>query len=170
MKYCKTPVKFALSCCLIFFAVFAEKSVPAQKNSVPPKNDEAVLRNLKETEWAKAYREQDTKLLERILADEFQMIDNEGNWSNKKLELEYIKNNKPVYDSFRFEIKRLDIFENGTAIIAGAGHITGKDTGGEYKIEYQSSNVLIKRNGIWKAISSHVSGIKRTTVSARTKN
>jgi ketosteroid isomerase-like protein len=164
MKYCKTPVKFALFFCLIFFAFSAEKGVPAQKTSVPPKNDEAVLRNLKEIEWAKAYREQDTKLLDRILADEFQMIDNDGNWSNKKLELEYNKNNKPLYDSFRFEIKRLDIFENGTAIIAGTGHITGKDKDGEYKIEYQSSNVLIKRNGIWKAISSHVSGVKRTSV------
>jgi len=126
------------------------------------KSDEETLRYLKEVEWAKAYREQDTKLLDRILADEFQMIDNEGNWSNKKEEMEYIKNNKPTYTSFRFEIKRLEIFENGTAIIAGTGYINGKDKDNAYKIVYQSSNILIKRKEGWKAIASHVSGVIRT--------
>ena len=127
------------------------------------KSDEETLRYLKEVEWAKAYREQDTKLLDRILADEFRMIDADGNWSSKKDEMDYISKNKPNYDSFRFEIKRLEIFENGTAVVAGTGHITGKNN--EYKIVYQSSNILIKRNGIWKAIASHVSGVKRTNPS-----
>lgn len=126
--------------------------------------DKKTLRYMKEVEWPKAYREQNTKLLDRILADEFQMIDNAGEWSNKAKELEYIKANRPSYDSFRFEITRLDVFENGTAIVAGTGHVEGKDKNGKYKMTYQSSNMLIKRNGIWKAIASHVSGIKRTTV------
>lgn len=68
--------------------------------------------------------------------------------------------NKPSYQSFRYEIKRLDIFENGTAIVAGTGHIEGEDENGHYKMIYQSSNVLIKRQGEWKAIASHVSGVK----------
>lgn len=160
MNNCKTAVKFALIFCLTLFMI----ALHARQGFTGQKSDEAVLKYLKEVEWPKAYREQDTKLLDRILADEFQMIDDEGNWSTKKLELEYIKNNKPSYDSFRFEIKRLDIFENGTAVVAGTGHIFGKDKDGEFKVEYQSSNVLIKRNGVWKAIASHVSGIKRTTV------
>jgi hypothetical protein len=88
------------------------------------------------------------------------MIDDAGEWSNKKLELDYIKKNKPTYDSFRFEITRLDIFENGTAVVAGTGHINGKDEKGPYYMQYQSSNILIKRNGNWKAVSSYVSGSK----------
>ena len=122
--------------------------------------DEKALRYLKEVEWPKSYREQDTVLLSRILADEFQVIDSEGGYSNKRAEIEYIKKNKPGYSSFRFDIKRLEIFENNTAIISGTGHITGKDKEGAYAMEYQSSNVFIKRNGIWKAIASHTSGNK----------
>jgi ketosteroid isomerase-like protein len=133
------------------------------------KSDDEILRYLKEVEWPKAYREQDTKLLDRILADEFQMIDNEGNWSNKKLELEYVKNNKPSYETFRFEIKRLEIFENGTAVIAGTGHLTGRDKDGQYRVTYQSSNILIKMRDGWKAVSSHVSGVKRTSISSLNK-
>ncbi len=124
-------------------------------------SDKEVLTYIKEVEWPKAYREQDIALLDRILAAEFQMIDDQGNWYTKQDELEYIKGNKPSYESFRYEIKRLDIFENETAVVSGVGHIQNQDEEGPYLSTYHSSNVLIKRNGIWKAISSHVSGIKR---------
>ncbi len=123
--------------------------------------DRGALTYLKEVEWPKAYREQDVALLDRILAKEFQMISDDGSWSTKAQELAYVKGNKPSYDSFRFEIKRLDIFENNTAVVAGKGHIYAKDQSGKKTYTtYMSSNILIKRDGLWKAISSHVSGIK----------
>ena len=53
--------------------------------------DEKTLRYLKEVEWPKAYREQDVDLLDHILAEEFQMIDASGEWSDKARELEWIK-------------------------------------------------------------------------------
>ena len=141
---------------LFIFPLLLPVLVFGQTNS----NDLEILRHLKEVEWPKAYRDQDTTLLDRILADEFQMIDAEGNWYTKNDELAYIKKNKPSYDSFRFEIKRLEIFENNTAVISGTGHIKGADQKGAYQMTYQSSNILIKRGSLWKAISSHVSGIK----------
>jgi hypothetical protein len=129
-----------------------------QSTSYGQASDEQTLRHIKEVEWPKAYRDQDTLLLEKILADEFKMIGSDGEYSTKKEQLEYIKTHKPNYISFNFEIKRLEIFENGTAIVSGTGTIHRKDDKGEYDLIYQSSNVLIKRNNEWKAISSHTSG------------
>jgi len=77
-------------------------------------------------------------------------------------ELEWVSNNKPGYDSLTFELKRLDVFENGTAIAAGTGTIRGTDADGPYVAQYQSTNVLIKRDGKWRAIASHVSGYRKT--------
>ena len=111
---------------------------------------------LKETQWPKAYREQDTTLLNQILGDDFQMIDASGAWTNKQDELQWIKKNSTNYDSFYYEIRRLDLLDNGTAIICGTGHIYNDTT----KTIYQSSNVLEWRNDEWKAVLSHVSGIK----------
>jgi len=119
-------------------------------------DEKEKLRFLKEVEWPKAYREQDTILLDRILGDDFQMVTNDGEWSNKAKQLERIKETAMNHDSFKYEIKRLEILENNTAIIAGTGHIINDDK----ESIYQSSNVLIKRNGIWKAVLSHVSGYK----------
>src|SRR4030095_16383165 len=117
--------------------------------------DEQILRQIKEVEWPKAYREQDTTLLDKILADEFKMIGSDGEYSTKREQIQYIKTHKPDYISFKFNIKRLEIFENGTAIVSGTGTVHRKDDKGEYDLIYQSSNVLIKRNNEWKAISSH---------------
>lgn len=125
--------------------------------SVVNDEDKNILRNLKEVQWPKAYSEQDTILLDAILDDDFQMIDAGGTWSNKSGELKWIKENAVHYDSFHYEIKRLDVLDNGTALICGTGHIQNDST----KTIYQSSNILIKRNGMWKAVASHVSGIKR---------
>ena len=118
--------------------------------------DCAFCKHQKEVEWPKAYAEQDTILLDRILGEDFQMIDQDGNWYTKKDELDWIKKNAAGYDSFHFEIKRFEILDNGTAIICGTGHILN-DT---VKSIYQSSNVLVKREGEWKAVLSHVSGLK----------
>lgn len=143
----------------ILFASISTLSSFAQKDTVR-NTDALALRYLKEVEWPKAYREQDTFLLNRILADEFKMIDSDGEYSTKKDQMQYIKTHKPNYISFRFIIKRLDIFENNTAIVSGTGIIRKQDKNGEFDLEYQSSNVLIKRKGVWKAISSHTSGDK----------
>jgi ketosteroid isomerase-like protein len=124
-------------------------------------SDEAALREIKEVLWPRAYARQDVALLDSLSADEFQMVDADGNWSTKADELEWVRSNPPSYNALVFEIIRLDIFENGSAIVAGRGIVSGTDEQGPYTLEYQSTNVLIKRNGTWRAVASHVSGIKR---------
>lgn len=129
-----------------------EKSVIVDKQ-----DDIKTLTYLKEVEWPKAYREHDTLLLDRILADDFQSIDASGLWVTKEDEMNWIKENKTEHDSFFYEIKRLDIYENGTAVVAGTGHIINDSI----ETTYHSSNFFIKKDSLWKAISSHVSGIKQ---------
>ena len=125
------------------------------------RSDTESLTHLKRVLWPKPYREQDTKLLDQILADEFSSIDADGAWSTKNEELEYVRVNRPSYESFSFSIQRLDVFKNGTAIVAGTGTITRADAAGRHILQYQSSNVFIKRDGRWQAVASHVSGVKR---------
>ena len=132
----------------------------AQTAPKAKEKDVSVLTNLKTVLWPKAYREQDTVLLDRILADEFQRINSDGVASTKRDEINRIKKSKPSYLSFDFKIERLDIFENNTAVVSGTGTIRNRDAEGLYDMIYKSSNVLIKRNGEWKAISSHTSGDK----------
>ncbi len=100
-------------------------------------DDEAKLRYLKEVEWPKAYREQDTVLLDRILGEDFQMINDSGGWYTKQDELAWIKEHATQHDSFYYEIKRLEVLPNGTAIICGTGHM----------INFHSSNPISPASG-----------------------
>ncbi len=140
---------------LLATACTTERSV--NHPNLPSTKDKEALRYLKEVAWPEAYAKQDTILLDRILDDNFVMIDHAGNWYTKKDELAWIKENATQNDSFYFEIKRFDLLENGTAIICGTGHVV-KDS---VKSTYQSSNIFIKRDTLWKAVQSHVSGIEQ---------
>jgi hypothetical protein len=141
---------------VILLSCLAAGRAAAQNRSA----DEAALRHLKTVLWPQAYKEQDAALLDRILDDGFQSVDADGNWSNKRLELEELRRSTPSYDSLRFRIRRLDILENGTAVVAGTGTVFGRDSLGPYTVDYQSSNILIHRVGQWRAIASHVSGVQ----------
>lgn len=115
-------------------------------------DDEATLRHFKTVLWQQAYRTQDTDLLNRLLHDDFVVIDDAGNVSTKQQELVWISENKWDPGEFEYRIERLDIYGGKFAIIAG--------TGIAETYSYKSSNVLIKENGQWHAISSHVSGVQ----------
>lgn len=148
---------FLLTLLILVTAYFScTKPAESKSRDTATTDDEKTLRHLKEVEWPKAYATQDTVLLDRILGNDFKMIDEQGDWYNKKDELEWISKNKLTRDSFYYDIQRLDIFDNESAIIAGTGHIYND---GKHSI-YQSSNVLIKRDGVWKAVASHVFGSK----------
>ncbi len=142
---------------LIFLMACTTKEQVKSEQAIIAEADYEILKHLKEINWPKAYREQDTVLLDAILGNDFQMIDASGNWSNKTLELEWIKKHSSSYDSFFYEIKRLDLLPNGTAMICGTGHIFNDSL----HTIYQSSNVLVKRGDGWKAIASHVSGVNK---------
>ena len=124
----------------------------ATYSSVALADDEATLRHFKTVLWPQAYRTQDVELLDSMLHDSFEVIDHEGTVSTKLGELDFIANNEWDPGEFEYRIDRLDIYDGKTAIISGAG-IASNYT-------YKSSNVLIKEDGKWRAISSHVSGVR----------
>lgn len=122
-------------------------------------DDQAQLRHIKLELWPKAYREQDVELLDRILDESFQMIDGRGKISTKADEVAWIAENATSYDSFHYEIERLDVYAGLSAIVAGQGTIAGTRDGKVWTHVYRSSNVLIKRDGRWVAVASHVSSV-----------
>lgn len=140
----KTKIQFIVYFSLLIYLAGCQSDTNTN-NQVLSETDKETLQYLKEVEWPKAYAEQDTVLLDRILGDDFQMIDQFGTWYTKQDELDWIKKQATQNDSFHYEIKRFDILDNGTALICGTGHIVSDSV----KSIYQSSNVLVKRNGEW---------------------
>lgn len=115
-------------------------------------DDYDTLRHFKTVLWPTAYRTQNVELLDSMLHDTFEMIDAEGNRSTKAAELEYIASNRWDPGTFEYRIERLQIYQDRFAVIDG--------TGVAERYTYKSSNFLVKEDGEWKAIASHVSGYR----------
>ena len=139
MRNC--TIKLAILCILLPASAWAD--------------DYDVLRNFKTVLWPQAYRTQDVELLNRLLHDSFEMIDAEGNRSTKEKELEFISNNRWDPGTYEYRIERLQIYQGSFAVIDG--------TGVAETYTYKSSNFLIKEDGVWRAIASHVSGYRSTS-------
>ena len=146
------------------------QSTRTSATSLLTSDDEEVLRNLKTVLWPKAYSEQDTALLNQILHEDFELVDDNGDTYTKADELEYITNYGPSYSEFEFQVERVDLFENGTAMVSGKGIMKGENSDGAYITTYKSSNTLVKVDGQWKAINSHVSGVKEEIFESAPEN
>ncbi|MEP5614176.1 MAG: nuclear transport factor 2 family protein [Cyclobacteriaceae bacterium] len=141
-------------------ALFVACDPPAKAQSNVSDQDIRTLTDLKIVSFAKAYEEQDTVLLDQILHEKYQLVDDGGEVYSKASEMDYVSKYGASYDSFEFTIQKLDVFENGTAMIFGLGSIAGSDIQGSYSQTYKSTDVFVKEGGKWKAITTHVSGVK----------
>ncbi len=122
--------------------------------------DVETLRNIKMELWAKAYEEQDTTLLGQLLHDKYQLIDDTGEVYSKNDEMTYVSQYGPTYESFVYEIDQIEVFPNGTAVVTGRGAMRGTDDEGNYLTTYKESNSFVKEGDAWRAINTHVSGVK----------
>lgn len=122
--------------------------------------DHDILRRLKTVEWPRAYLRQEAAALDTILAPEFRRVDGNGDWFTKADELARVRAARPAYDSLVFEIRRLEVYHGTSAVVAGTGHVFTTVAGRTVRSRYQSTNVLVKRDGRWVAIASHTSGAR----------
>ena len=140
---------------ILFVIISCRAGNQAEKiNDSIATQDSLILMNIRQNDWPKAYKEQDTLLIKRILADNFEVIFDSGSWSNKQGEIKWISENKTTTDSLHRDIKRFDFLGNETAVITGTGHVYNNGNHSSYEF----TDVFIKQNGVWRATASHVSG------------
>jgi len=134
----------------------------AQANSkkTTHENDLAYLTQLKQQVWPTIYKTSDVAGLNDLTHEDFVIVDPKGVTTPKTEELAFLKTYRWPHKEFEYDIQRINIFENNTAIVAGQGRASGTNDKGDYCFTYVSTNVLIKISDQWIAIQSHVSGYK----------
>lgn len=146
-------------------ALLAAAQLAAAPCALTPVEDRE-LRDLKTRRWPAIYAAPDPAALAALLHPSFQVIDGAGAVSTREDELAYLRSKAPDPPERRFtyRIERLEVFPNCTAVIAGEGRIVTTAPGRPPAVAtYRSSNVLIKEDGVWRAILSHVSGDREAT-------
>ncbi|MEO9869641.1 nuclear transport factor 2 family protein [Ekhidna sp.] len=145
---------------IITLFLFAWGCTSGVKQNIVDANDLEVLTDIQKTQWVKAYLEQDTVLLDKLLHEHFQLIDDNGDRYTKQDELSYVGKYGPSYNSLEFQILEVDIVEIGSAVVLAKGTMKGLEGDEAYITTYTSSTSFVKIDKQWKALNSHVSGVK----------
>ena len=120
-------------------------------------SDEDEVRRV-ESEWGDAFEQRDFAALDRIMADEYILTDPLGNVRNKAESIAAIATNEVLFESTKSDDIKVRI--NGdTAIVTARSTFRGRYRGWSMAGRYQYTDVLVKRDGSWQAVSSHITAV-----------
>jgi len=121
------------------------------------RGDEDEIRRV-EIEWGDAFEQRDFAALDRIMADEYILTDPLGNVRDKAESLAALKTNEVLFESSKSD--NVDVRINGdTAVVTGRSTFKGRYRGWSMTGKYQYTDVLVKRNGSWRAVGSHITAL-----------
>jgi len=119
-----------------------------------------------EIEWGEAFERRDFVTLDRIMADEYILTDPLGNVRDKAESMAAIATNEVHFESTTSDNVKVRI--NGdTAVVTGRSTFRGRYRGWSMAGRYQYTDVLVKRNGSWLAVSSHITALGTGTLRLR---
>jgi ketosteroid isomerase-like protein len=123
-------------------------------------SDEAEIRKL-EDQWLDAYVKGDTGVLKTVEADDWAMIDQDGNTTTKAQDIKELGDKTFVCKSAGMtNVKVVMLGENAayvTATVRLEGTYKGKDISGEYR----SVDILEKKDNKWQARYSQLTNAKK---------
>lgn len=122
--------------------------------------DAAVL--ARENEWNDAFKRLDRATMAKLLADDFNITEEDGVVYDKKGYIALISD--PTLTVEVSEFKDLKARVHGaTAIVTGYYHAKGTQKGAGFELEDRFTDVWMKSNGGWKLIGSHYSLLPKSS-------
>ena len=116
--------------------------------SVQNSDDERQVREL-EQNLIEAFRHNDTRALERILADDFVFTDPRGASITKDLWLEDLASGAFVFESVEIEDVRVRL-AGDAALVTGLVTLKARSRAGGYNGQFGVIDVYMKREGRWQ--------------------
>jgi ketosteroid isomerase-like protein len=133
--------------CLLLAATALLGQAKREKNSV-----EQTLIEM-EQEWSQADIRKDAAALNRILAEDWIGIDFEGTVLTKAQALRGISSGSAALESTVLRDMKVRVYGN-TAIVTGTDTEKGEYHGRDSSGKYLWTDVFVRRNGRWQAVSS----------------
>jgi ketosteroid isomerase-like protein len=116
--------------------------------------EKAVLQAM--VEWCAAAQKSDAAALERILLDDYTLTNSQGKISTKADDLAEAKKVDPKYEVLENRDMKVRIYGN-SAVVTGRTRVKGVSGGQAFSADFQFTDTLIKVQGKWRPLASHVS-------------
>lgn len=144
---------FLLACSLALASIACQTAALA---GPPSSADEEALTKI-EQEWGQAYVKRDSAFVQRLTTDDFTMIEPDGNIKTKPAYLKGITGDT-VFTEFKIEDLNIRTYGD-TGIVVGTASIKANQGKQDVSGKYCFTDVFVRQNGEWKAVSGHVTGL-----------
>jgi ketosteroid isomerase-like protein len=105
--------------------------------------------------WDKAIVAKNRAAVADNMAEDFRMIDGQGNVENKQQFVDGILDAKLSIDPYTVEEFDVRLFGD-TALLSGRTRMTGKHDGQAFESNYRYIDIYVRRNGVWKIVSVQI--------------
>ncbi|AKF85885.1 hypothetical protein MFUL124B02_17925 [Myxococcus fulvus 124B02] len=114
-----------------------------------------------------AFEKGDVAFLEGFLADGFTLLDSSGNVTDRAATLAEVRVREPRYEVFRNHDMKVRLYGD-TAVVIGITSVKGVAGGSSFAADLRFTDTLIKREGQWRIVASHVSRLPKPAPATKT--
>lgn len=139
----------------------------ATKTQAPANRVQEQLKKLEE-EWAQAFIKRDAAALQRILADDYILIDQDGTVGNKASMIADVTSGEIIFESIKFDKLTVRVY-GSVAIITGDEIVRIRDGEKSSTDGLRFTDVFALRGGRWQAVSSQFVAVNDVGLSTVTK-
>ena len=108
-----------------------------------------------ERQWAAAAIKQDTKLIESMWVDDFELTNPVGQMAPKSVIIEKLKDGSFKIESFEYANMKVRTYGD-TGVVTGRLTIKGTWEGSDVSGEYAFTDTFVKQAGKWREVASQV--------------
>jgi ketosteroid isomerase-like protein len=108
-----------------------------------------------EEEFAQAIVSNDLEGMGRIVADDWIIIDANGDIVDRTRFLEVIKSGALTHDMMKSEEFRVRVYGD-SAVVTAVTRTKGKFMGQEFSTQERATDVFVKRDGRWQCVLTHL--------------
>ena len=108
-----------------------------------------------------AIRAGDVATLEKLLAPEFTLVSSNAEVQTRDQVLDEVRRRDPLYEVFRNHSMTAWIYGDA-AVVQGITSLKGSSSGNTFKLDVRFTDTLIKHQGQWRLVVSHVTRVPTT--------
>jgi len=108
-----------------------------------------------EKAFAEAILRRDIEGIGRLVADDWIIIDPNGDIVDRMRFFEVIKSGALTHDTMESEDFRVRVYEDG-AVVTAVTRTKGKFMGQEFSTQERATDVFVKRDGRWRCVLTHL--------------
>jgi ketosteroid isomerase-like protein len=113
-----------------------------------------------EQQWLDAYMKNDASFIKNLEADDYSVIEPDGNVSTKAQDVKAVTEKTFVLKSGTMSDFKCRMLGDNYAIVTAMLKMSGSDDGKEFSGDFRGTDVFEKKNGKWMAVASQLTKVE----------